>query len=149
MSENPANWQRSTGIADHGGNLLPGARILRNLLDNAVRHAKSRIEIAVGATGDEAVLTVADDGPGIPATDRVRVFGRFVRLDTDRARAGGGTGLGLAIVAEVVAAHGGAIKIGERSCGGTVVTVTLPVRRVGAGSPAQVRTPGAGDPPLT
>jgi len=72
------------------------------------------------------VLTVGDDGPGIPAADRTRVFDRFVRIDTDRSREAGGTGLGLAIVAEIVAAHRGTVGIDERSGGGTRVTVTLP-----------------------
>lgn len=102
------------------------SRVLRNLLDNALRHARSRIEITVGMRGGNAILTVGDDGPGIPEPDRVRVFGRFVRLDMDRSRAGGGTGLGLAIVAEVVADHHGEISISERSGGGTLITVMLP-----------------------
>jgi signal transduction histidine kinase len=102
------------------------SRVLRNLLENAARHAKSRIEITVAARGEQVVLTVGDDGPGIPAADRIRVFDRFVRIDTDRSRAGGGTGLGLAIVAEIVSAHGGSVDIGERLGGGTLVTVTLP-----------------------
>ena len=71
-------------------------------------------------------LTVADDGPGIPAADRQRVFDRFVRLDTDRSRAGGGSGLGLAIVAEIVAAHRGSVTADERVGGGALITVQLP-----------------------
>ena len=105
------------------------SRVVRNLLDNAARHAKSRIEITVAARGEQVVLTVGDDGPGIPAADRVRVFDRFVRIDTDRSRTGGGTGLGLAIVAEIVSAHSGSVGIGERLGGGTLVTVTLPAAR--------------------
>jgi signal transduction histidine kinase len=73
------------------------------------------------------MLTVGDDGPGIPEEDRVRVFDRFVRLDSARARSGGGTGLGLAIVSEVVAAHGGNVAIGDRPGGGALVTVQLPL----------------------
>ena len=102
------------------------SRVVRNLLDNAARYAKSRIEITVAARGEQVVLTVGDDGPGIPAADRIRVLDRFVRIDTDRSRAGGGTGLGLAIVAEIVSAHSGSVDIGERLGGGTLVTVTLP-----------------------
>jgi signal transduction histidine kinase len=111
-------------IGDPGGL----SRVIRNLVDNAVRHAKSRVEIHVGSQGDTALLSVGDDGPGIPPAERVRVFGRFVRLDSDRARSGGGTGLGLAIVAEVVAAHGGTVTIDDRSGGGTTVIVTVPQR---------------------
>ena len=102
-------------------------RVLRNLADNAVRHARSLVEVAVWVQDGSGCLSVADDGPGIPAADRTRVFERFVRLDTDRSRAGGGSGLGLAIVAEIVAAHGGRVTVGERHGGGTVVTVYLPV----------------------
>jgi signal transduction histidine kinase len=102
------------------------SRVLRDLLDNAVRHAKSCIEITVAASGDQVVLMVDDDGPGIPAADRTRVFDRFVRIDTDRSREGGGSGLGLAIVAEIVAAHSGTVGIDERPSGGTRVTVSLP-----------------------
>ena len=106
----------------------PGAvsRVIRNLVDNAVRHAKSRVEVRVGGRDGDATITVSDDGPGIPAAERARVFERFVRLDSDRARSSGGTGLGLAIVAEVVAAHGGTVTIDDRPGGGTTLTVVLP-----------------------
>jgi signal transduction histidine kinase len=100
--------------------------MIRNLVDNAVRHAKSRVDIHVGSRDSNVILTVSDDGPGIAPADRARVFERFVRLDSDRARSGGGTGLGLAIVAEVAAAHGGTVTIDDRSGGGTTLIVTLP-----------------------
>jgi signal transduction histidine kinase len=102
------------------------SRVIRNLVDNAVRHAKSRVDIHVGSRDGNVILTVSDDGPGIAPADRARVFERFVRLDSDRARTGGGTGLGLAIVAEVVAANGGTVNIDDRCGGGTTITVTLP-----------------------
>ncbi len=103
-------------------------RVLRNLADNAARHATSEVGIVVRADGHSAYLQVIDDGPGIPAAAREKVFERFVRLDSDRSRRGGGTGLGLAIVAEIVAAHDGTVSIGEREAGaGTVVTVQLPL----------------------
>ena len=102
------------------------SRMIRNLVDNAVRHAKSRVDIAVGSRDGSAILTVSDDGSGIAPGERARVFGRFVRLDPDRARSGGGTGLGLAIVAEVVAAHGGTVTIDDRPGGGTKMIVVLP-----------------------
>lgn len=103
------------------------SRVLRNLLDNAARHAASRVDVVVRPEHDKACLTVADDGPGIAADDRLRVFERFVRLDTDRSRSGGGTGLGLAIVFEIVTAHGGSVRIDDRPGGGTAVVVQLPV----------------------
>jgi signal transduction histidine kinase len=102
------------------------SRVIRNLVDNAVRHAKSRVEIQVGSQDGNAILIVSDDGPGIAPADRARIFERFVRLDSDRARSGGGTGLGLAIVAEVAAAHGGTVNIDDRCGGGTTIIVTLP-----------------------
>ncbi|MGD1169876.1 ATP-binding protein [Mycobacterium seoulense] len=108
------------------GDLGGIARVLRNLLDNAVLHATSTVEITVKRHKTFATISVADDGPGIPAQDRTRVFDRFVRLDPDRSRDGGGSGLGLAIVAEVVASHNGAVSIDDRPGGGAIVTVTLP-----------------------
>jgi signal transduction histidine kinase len=72
-----------------------------------------------------AILTIADDGPGIPVADRERVFERFVRLDDGRARDAGGTGLGLAIVADIVTAHGGRVRI-EDNHPGAKVRVELP-----------------------
>ncbi|MEE3065296.1 MAG: HAMP domain-containing sensor histidine kinase [Actinomycetota bacterium] len=116
------------------------ARVLRNLLDNAARHATSRVEVAVRSEHSQAWLTVADDGPGIAPVDRLRVFERFVRLDTDRSRSGGGTGLGLAIVFEIVAAHGGSVRIDDRPGGGTAVVVQLPLgTATSASSPASSR----------
>ncbi|MEB4210486.1 HAMP domain-containing sensor histidine kinase [Mycobacterium sp. 94-17] len=113
------------------------SRMICNLVENAVRHAVSRVTIEVGGHGahgdhgEVVVLAVGDDGPGIALADRERVFERFVRLDSDRARSGGGAGLGLAIVAEVVAAHGGTIAVDDPPRGGTTMTVTLPVSQHG------------------
>jgi signal transduction histidine kinase len=111
------------------GNTGAMTRVLRNLLDNADRHARSLVEVSVRTREGTAELLVSDDGPGIPAADRVRVFNRFVRLDSARSRSGGGTGLGLSIVAEIVSAHDGSVVIGERSGGGTEVRVRLPSRQ--------------------
>ena len=102
------------------------SRVLRNLLDNAARHAVSRIDVAVRADAGRILLEVGDDGPGIAPADRERVFDRFVRLDSDRSRSAGGTGLGLAIVREIVVAHGGRVTIGDGHCSVTTVTVELP-----------------------
>jgi signal transduction histidine kinase len=71
------------------------------------------------------VVTVGDDGPGIPAADRERVFDRFTRLDSDRGRDSGGAGLGLAIVRQLVTAHGGTISLGDAGPG-LVATVRFP-----------------------
>ncbi|MBC2901559.1 sensor histidine kinase [Streptomyces cupreus] len=102
-------------------------RLVRNLGENAARHARARVAFALTDTGDGQVrLTVEDDGPGVPPADRKRVFDRFVRLDESRARGAGGAGLGLAIVAEVAAAHRGRAEVGEGDLGGARFVVTLP-----------------------
>jgi signal transduction histidine kinase len=101
-------------------------RILHNLGDNAARHASSRVRFTLDERDGTAVLAVDDDGPGIPETDRERVFERFVRLDDARARDDGGSGLGLAIVAELAGAHGGAVAVASSPLGGASIEVTLP-----------------------
>jgi signal transduction histidine kinase len=101
-------------------------RVLRNLGDNAARHARGRLAFSLAERDGVVVLGIEDDGPGVPAADRERVLERFVRLDDARARADGGSGLGLAIVVELVAAHGGAVAIGRSRLGGARVEVTLP-----------------------
>lgn len=86
-------------------------RAVRNLLDNAARHARRCVAVTLRSEDGAVVLAVADDGPGIPPADRDRVFNRFVRLDQTRDRTTGGSGLGLAIVREIVTAHGGTVRI--------------------------------------
>ena len=105
------------------------ARVVANLLDNAVRHARSQVSAAVVEDGpDHRRITVTDDGPGIPAADRERVFDRFTRLDDARARDAGGSGLGLAIVQELVRRHGGTVTLGDAEPG-LRVDVRLPTIR--------------------
>ncbi len=103
-------------------------RVIRNLVDNAARYARSTVTLSCRPAPDGVVITIADDGPGIPAADRSRIFDRFVRLDAARARTSGGTGLGLAIVAEVVRAHRGTVAVDDAAGGGAVFTVALPQR---------------------
>jgi signal transduction histidine kinase len=90
-------------------------RLIRNLLDNANRHATAHVRLTVRAQDDDnALIEVADDGPGIPAEDRERIFDRFVRLQTSRTRRPGssaGTGLGLSIARDIVTAHGGTVTV--------------------------------------
>jgi signal transduction histidine kinase len=86
-------------------------RLVRNLLDNALRHARTSVFVSVVADKQTVELVVADDGPGVAAPDRRHVFERFVRLDSDRGRGGGGSGLGLAIARGVAERHGGSIEI--------------------------------------
>jgi signal transduction histidine kinase len=103
-------------------------RMLRNLVDNAVRHARLRVGLSLYERDGSAVLHVDDDGPGVPVAERSRVFERFVRLDDARVNVDGGAGgLGLAIVAEIVAAHGGDVEMGDAPSGGARVTVRLPL----------------------
>ncbi|WP_369068299.1 sensor histidine kinase [Kineococcus terrestris] len=115
------------------------ARVLRNLTDNAARHARGAVALGVRERDGAAVLEVADDGPGVPAAERGRVFGRFVRLEEARGRGSGGTGLGLAIVAELVAAHGGTVEVADAPGGGALFRVRLPVPPTG--SPADAAQP--------
>jgi signal transduction histidine kinase len=98
------------------------ARMIHNLADNAARHARTAITFGLTESDGTVVLTVSDDGPGIPPADRVRVFDRFVRLDSARSRDTGGAGLGLAIVAEVIERHRGTIRI----TGGSTFEARLP-----------------------
>jgi signal transduction histidine kinase len=103
-------------------------RMLRNLIDNALRYAKSGVEVAALREDGEAVLTVSDDGPGIPAADRERAFDRFVRLDDARSRdeaETGGAGLGLAIVRAIARTHGGSAHL-EGAAPGLRAVVRLP-----------------------
>ncbi|MQY05569.1 sensor histidine kinase [Actinomadura macrotermitis] len=105
-------------------------RLLNNLLDNAVRYADELVEVAVLRDGPHALLTVTDDGAGIPPADRERVFERFTRLDTARSRGAGGTGLGLAIAREIAQAHGGTLRVEDGPRGARFV-LTLPLEEGG------------------
>lgn len=103
-------------------------RMIRNLVDNAARHAESKIALALVPLAAEVRLTVSDDGPGIPVHERERIFERFTRLDAARARDDGGTGLGLSIVAQVAEAHGGSVHVESSALGGSDFVVHLPSR---------------------
>ncbi|WP_291381996.1 HAMP domain-containing sensor histidine kinase [Demequina sp.] len=106
------------------------ARMVRNLGDNAVRHARSTVGISVARVGQQALISIADDGPGVPVEDRTRVFERFTRLDDARSRdlGAGGAGLGLAIAKDIASVHSGAIHIESRADGhdGAVFVIALP-----------------------
>lgn len=110
-------------------------RLFRNIIDNAVQYAASRVVITATANGQVVQVQIDDDGPGIPAADRSRVFDRFVRLDISRDRGTGRTGLGLAIAREIALAHHGEISLLERSGGGTRAVLTLPLRQSGNDPP--------------
>lgn len=116
----------TTGVS--GGRVIGDAdglnRVVQNLLDNGARHARTAVKITLTAD-DRVTLIVADDGPGIPEQQRERVFERFTRLDDARSRDAGGTGLGLAIVRDLVAQHGGSVRIEDARPGARFV-VDLP-----------------------
>ncbi len=102
------------------------ARLIDNLLDNALRHADSLVVVSLTEEGDDVVLRVDDDGQGVPIPDRTRIFERFVRLQDSRDRDSGGSGLGLAIVAEVAGAHRGSVKVVDSTLGGARFEIVLP-----------------------
>lgn len=86
-------------------------RLLRNLVDNAIRHAASRVQVTVQSQDQQIILSVHDNGPGIPAENGELVFERFVRLDDARSRDRGGTGLGLPIARELAHHHRGTLVL--------------------------------------
>ncbi|KSW28758.1 HAMP domain-containing sensor histidine kinase [Cellulomonas sp. B6] len=129
-----------TGAATAVGAAGPTARAVRNLVDNAARHARSAVTVRVervpadaaasggpgAGTGGRVRVVVDDDGPGVPAGDRERVFERFVRLDAARERDAGGAGLGLAIAREVAREQGGDVALDVAPTGGLRAVLTLP-----------------------
>jgi signal transduction histidine kinase len=120
------------------------SRTVRNLTDNAARHARGTVTLTLAERDHTAVLSVADDGPGIPAEQHDRVFERFARLDEARTATAGGTGLGLAITRDIIRRHHGSIAIDPTHHPGTRFVVTLPTAPDGR-SPARRR----GHPPDT
>ncbi|WP_231917850.1 sensor histidine kinase [Microbacterium pygmaeum] len=101
-------------------------QLVRNLADNAARHARGRIAIAVLERNGAAVLTIEEDGDGVPVDERTRIFERFVRLDEARSRDAGGSGLGLAIVHGIARSAGGSVAVDDGRWGGARFTVTFP-----------------------
>lgn len=104
--------------------------IVRNLLDNASRHARSTVRVTLRVAAEQAELVVEDDGSGVPVEDRQRIFERFARLDHGRARNTGGFGLGLAVAQAAVQAHGGTIGVDATPGGGARFLVTIPLHVV-------------------
>jgi two-component system OmpR family sensor kinase len=113
-------------------------QVMGNLVANAVQHTPETAGIAVrvGTTEDDAILEVCDQGPGMSREDAHRVFERFYRADSSRARASGGTGLGLSIVDSLVFAHGGTVSVTTAPGEGCRFTVHLP--RIAEVHPAEV-----------
>ena len=108
-------------------------QVIYNLTDNAVKYSGSRgkVRAELRRDGNDVVLTVADNGPGIPEEDLPRVFERFYRVDKARSRAAGGTGLGLSIVQDTVTKRGGTVSAANRPEGGAVFTVRWPAAEGG------------------
>ena len=125
------------------------ARVLANVIDNAVRYASSAVTVSVRQTPDGVLMDVGDDGPGIPEADRARVFERFTRLHDARDRDTGGSGLGLAIVAELLRQQGGSVRLDDAHPGanppGLLVSMLLPAAP--PDRPAQPAQPAPQQPP--
>lgn len=111
-------------------------RLLNNLFDNAERHTRTLIHVTVAREHGYAVLEITDDGPGIPAAEREKVFGRFYRRPDARRADPGGTGLGLAIARQIAHAHHGTLHIADHSPG-TRVSLRLPLHHRAAGGDAR------------
>ena len=130
----------TTGLAEAQVNGDSGqlTRVIRNLADNAITHANTRVTITADTTGDKVVLAVEDDGPGVAEADRDRIFERFTRADDARARRDGGAGLGLAIVHDLVTHHHGTIAVDTSpGLGGARFAVTLPAAQDPSNEPPQ------------
>jgi signal transduction histidine kinase len=103
-------------------------RLIRNLTENAARHARGTVRLSLQEVGGRTILCVDDDGIGVDPAEREHIFQRFVRLDDARDRDSGGSGLGLAIVREVATFHGGSVRILDNDLGGTRFEVDLPAQ---------------------
>jgi two-component system OmpR family sensor kinase len=121
------------------GDRMQLREILDNLLANVQTHTPPGTQtiVRVRREGDEAILEVADQGPGLNAEDAARVFERFYRADPSRARERGGTGLGLAVVAALIEAHGGRVELDTTPGTGATFRVRLPVEPVTAAEPVR------------
>lgn len=140
VASSRGQWPAGVTVESHGagaawGNVAAITRAVRNLVDNAARHASGCVVVTV----TEGRIDVDDDGPGIPAADRERVFERFVRLGSARERPAGGSGLGLAIAREMARQDGGEAVLSGSTLGGLRATVTLPL------GPADGTGPGSED----
>jgi len=114
------------------GDRLALRRVIANIVDNAIKYgrvAHVRLNVRLSLGHETVVVTVDDEGPGIPADRRQAMLEPFNRLETSRNRATGGAGLGLAVARSLVEAHGGTIDIATAPAGGARVVVELPVFR--------------------
>ena len=112
-------------------------RVVRNLLDNAMRHATTKVTVVARERGSLVELVVADDGPGVPGEHAESIFERFTRLDDARARDAGGSGLGLAITRELLARNGATIKLETQAPEGARFLVRFDTNPPSVASPAR------------
>ena len=115
------------------------AQPLRNIVDNAERHAESRLALTLTTEGDDAVVRVDNDGPEVAPGDRERIFERFVRLDASRSRDAGGSGLGLAIARAGLASQGGRVQVVDHPLGWCRFEIRLPLEPEPDGVDADAR----------
>ena len=106
-------------------------QVVYNLMENASKYTQEggTIRVRLIRSGRDAILTVADNGPGIPKEDQAHIFDRFYRVDKARSRETGGTGLGLSIVHQMVLMHGGTVSVDSEEGGGSTFTVELPIHQ--------------------
>ncbi|GAA0623347.1 HAMP domain-containing histidine kinase [Kribbella sandramycini] len=126
LDEGPTLTLESPDHVPVTGNPAQLDRILRNLLDNALRHATTQVTVTLTTTPTAVLLHVTDDGPGIPTPDQTRIFTRFTRLDDSRTRPTGGAGLGLSIAQDLAHRHHATLAVTPTPHPGTRLTLTLP-----------------------
>jgi len=138
LASDAARRRTPPGIRIHAGPIARATvlgdetqldRTITNLVDNAVRHARHTVSVKLQTENGHAVLSVSDDGPGVPPPDRERIWERFTRLDDARSRHRGGTGLGLALVKELTEAHGGTTYVTDADEGGALFSLRIPLHR--------------------
>jgi two-component system OmpR family sensor kinase len=122
---------------------------LGNLIDNAIKFSPPGgvVDVTTSIVGGAARVAVTDEGPGIRAEDRERIFERFVRADAARSRSAGGSGLGLAIARDIVTAHGGGLTVEGRSPRGSAFAIELPIADAGHAAAGDRRPAPAEHPP--
>ncbi|WP_081739636.1 ATP-binding protein [Methylobacterium sp. 10] len=108
------------------GDAVALRRVVANLIGNAVKFGRSTVAVSVSRTGASCRITVEDDGPGIPASERTAVFSPFYRIERSRNRQTGGNGLGLAIARQIAEAHDGTVVAEASPLGGARLVATLP-----------------------